>query len=176
MSELGESGEISLPIIEKRRAEVSNHGYIVVSGQNGVFSSLGHSDVFTNEEARVMAFCGPSPEAIEYNQKGQDAIAVASFNSNGQPYILLAEADGVGQSFRGEVAAELACTCIAEEGTSSLANNLDKFGSQLQNHDLAKVETGAPLVDQALDRLRLEVGSRTTLNQILIKDNAYIYI
>mgnify|MGYP001081744140 CR=1 FL=1 len=168
-----EHGEV-VPLIEKER-ETKSGRYISAAGSNAEAVRVGNDDLYVDPENGILAYSGPSNEASRLNEPGQDAVSVAILTkSEGSKCFLLAQADGVGSAFTSDLAAGVATRFLAENGSTDLKENLSKTVVYMQGWgtDLPRVQTGHQFINEAFDQNRLQAGSRTTLNQLLITENA----
>lgn len=111
------------------------------------------------------AYCRSSQEGIDLYKgelnHGQDAISVVVSEGNH----LISQADGVGQSFRGEFAAQTATASIAENPSLDLAENLKVATESVRTVHLPEVNQNLPdLLRDARTDTRNQTGSETMLN------------
>lgn len=164
---------IFTPIYPQERKTVrSEKEYISVSMENGQLSQLGEIDTYTNPKERIIAICGPSPEAIQFKQRGEDAVSIAEVEKEGETLILVSEADGVGESYFAEIAARELTNFITERGSVDLKDNFRKLKDEVKNIQIDKPDTGFIYLDEALNNIRVRYGSVTTLNQLLISPDS----
>lgn len=155
---------VSITGVPSKELTQSPSNYISISSEQGNFIQHQSDDIYVDNKARILLFCAPSPEASELNTSGQDALSVKHLDDSN---ILLIEADGVGSSYRGEIAARASTRFMAENGTSDLAGNLQELEKYLRDMVLEEPKNVSPLILQAWNELR-DIGSNTTFNQVLI--------
>jgi serine/threonine protein phosphatase PrpC len=124
----------------------------------------------------VVAFCGSADEVIRDHKDhgydhGEDSAAVVVLagesGESGDRYLLVV-ADGVGSSYRAQVAARAATESFVVNPSASLGENLTTAARTLQGITLPEVSDGSKTEIEAWTKTKEEVGSETMLNQILI--------